>query len=261
MTLKTGSIRIINFFQAVLLLVYRLAVASGILSTRWGRRMFEWAYMVYKNRLEATTVEELRVYVKPGDSVIDVGANIGFFTLRFGRWITEGSIVFALEPEPINFASLKRHISHAKLMDRVEALRVAVAEITGEVYLNVDPVHPGNHQLGKTGIPVQAITIDALMAQYDWPRVGLIKVDVQGAEQRVIAGAAETIERFHPVLFVEMDRDSNPRDLLRQIMDLGYSPHVLRKSAPPLPVTPEHAQQLIAASGYHDLLFIAHERI
>jgi FkbM family methyltransferase len=253
-TMKTGIARL---FQSILLLVYRAAVVSGILSTAWGRAAFERAYMVYKNRFEATTVDGLRSVVGSGDSVIDVGANIGFFTLRFGQWITDGAKVFALEPEPTNFSRLKRHISRAKLDDRVEALCVAVAESSGEVLLVVDPVHPGNHKLGETGIPVQSISIDDLMAQYDWPRVALIKIDVQGAEQRVIAGSAETLRRFHPALFVEIDRDSSDGDLLQQIMDLGYHPYVLRKSAPPLSTTPERARQLIAVRGYHDFLFLS----
>jgi FkbM family methyltransferase len=171
---------IARLFQSILLLAYKAAVASGVLSTDWGRATFEWAYMVYKNRFEAPTVDGLRMVVSSGDSVIDVGANIGFFTLRFGQWITDGAKVFALEPEPTNFSRLKRHISRAKLDDRVEALCAAVAETCGEVLLAVDPVHPGNHKLSETGIPVQSISIDALMAQYNWPRVALIKIDVRG---------------------------------------------------------------------------------
>jgi FkbM family methyltransferase len=261
MILRTVRIGIVRFFQTILLLVYRAAVVSGILSTSWGRTTFERAYMVYKNRFEATTVNGLRSVVSPGDSVIDVGANIGFFTLRFGQWITQGAKVFALEPEPVNFSRLKRNISRAKLDDRVEALCVAVSESSGEVLLVVDPVHPGNHKLGETGIPVQSISIDALLAQNDWPRVALIKIDVQGAERRVIAGATETLRRFHPALFVELDRDSNADDLLQQIIDLGYSPYVLRKSSPPLSITPERARQLITVSGYHDFLFLSAQAV
>ncbi len=254
--LKFMRIKLAIFFQTLLLLAYRVAIGSGILSTKGGRRLFEWAYMVYKNRFEATTVDGLRAFIHPGDSVIDVGANIGFFTLRFGQWIADGGKVFALEPEAINFASLQRNIARAKLDDRIESHCVAAAEISGMVHLAVDPIHPGNHKLDETGIQVESITIDALMAQHNWPHVGLIKIDVQGAEQRVITGATETLQRFHPVLFVEMDRDSDDQALLRQIMDFGYAPHELRKSGPPQSITPDHAHQLIVANGYHDLLFL-----
>ncbi|NDJ76528.1 MAG: FkbM family methyltransferase [Chloroflexi bacterium] len=252
--IKIGTARLV---QALLMGAYRVAVASGSLSTRWGRAAFEWAYMIYKNRLEATTVDGLRTVITPGTSVIDVGANIGFFTLRFGHWITGSAKVFALEPEPANFHRLTRRIARAGLIDRVEAIRAAAAETSGELRLAVDPVHPGNHKLATSGIPVQSIAIDALMAKHDWPRVALLKIDVQGAEQRVLAGAAETLRRFRPAVFIEIDRDSDGNALLQQIIDLGYQPHVLRRSSPPEAVTPERVRQLVAIRGYHDFLFLS----
>ena len=257
MLLKSMQISIARLSQSILLLVYRAAVASRLLSTSWGRAIFEWAYMVYKNRIEATTVDGLRSFVRPGAIVIDVGANIGFFALRFGQWVTDAARVLALEPEPTNYRRLKRNISRANLDNVVEALCVAVAEKSGEALLTVDPVHPGNHKLGEAGIAVESISIDALVAGYGWPRVGLIKIDVQGAERRVIIGAAETLRRFQPALYVELARDSSEGDLLQLLTDWGYHPYVLRKSTPPLSIAVERARQLIAVRGYYDFLFLS----
>lgn len=252
--IKIGTARLV---QSLLLGAYRVAVASGILSTRWGRAVFEWAYMIYKERLEATTVDGLRAVVTPGASVIDVGANIGFFTLRFGTWITGDAKVFALEPESANFQRLTHRIANAGLDERIEAIRAAAADTDGELLLAVDPVHPGNHKLAASGVPVRAVTIDSLMAEHGWPRVALVKIDVQGAEQRVIAGAQETLRRWQPALFVEIDRDSDGNALLQRIIELGYRPHVLRTSSPPEAVTSQQARQLVAVSGYHDFLFLS----
>ena len=75
------------------------------------------------------------------------------------------------------------------------------------------------------------MTIDDLLAARGWPEVSLIKIDVQGAEGRVLAGAAETLRRFHPALFLEIDDHqlrrygSSADALLRSIAALGYTIH------------------------------------
>ena len=73
-----------RIIQKFLLKGYALIVRTGILSTSWGRSSFLSAYNLYKLMLEAGDVKSLQNYVKPGEVVIDIGANIGFFykTLR-----------------------------------------------------------------------------------------------------------------------------------------------------------------------------------
>ena len=93
-------------FQTVLLALYRAVSSTGLLSTRPGRAMYEWSYDLYKDRFEAGPVDALRQFIKPGTTVIDVGANIGFFSRRFARWVGPGGRVIAIEPEPANFAGL-----------------------------------------------------------------------------------------------------------------------------------------------------------
>ena len=66
MILNSMKFGIARLIQSILLMVYRVAVVSGILSTGWGRATFEWAYMVYKSRFEATTVDGLRKVVSSG---------------------------------------------------------------------------------------------------------------------------------------------------------------------------------------------------
>ena len=68
----------------------------------------------------------------------------------------------------------------------------------------VNPEHPGDHQLAETGLPVNGITIDDIIRQKQWPDVSLIKIDVQGAETRVIHGARETLLRLQPTLYIEV---------------------------------------------------------
>ena len=74
--------------QNLLLRAYKLVCYSGLLSTRWGAAAFEAAYDLYKSFVEAREVEGLEGLVAPGSWTIDVGANAGFFTEYFARWVS-----------------------------------------------------------------------------------------------------------------------------------------------------------------------------
>jgi len=185
-----------KLLQGGLIGLYRLVKATGGLDTAWGRGIFEASYQFYKDRLEAGPIRMLRPCVRPKTFVIDVGANIGFFTRQFATWVSDGGRVIAVEPEAVNYARLQHAIAAAGLTDVVETVQAAVAERTGEGLLEVNPAHPGDHRLGTKGIPVAMTTIDDLLTDRGWPEVSLIKVDVQGAEARVLAGARRTLERF-----------------------------------------------------------------
>src|SRR5258705_13696425 len=81
---KTAAI---GSLQRWLLLAYRLGARLGLFSTRFGRAIFAVAYDFYKSHWEASEVAALKTFVRPGTTVIDVGANIGFFTRRFAEWV------------------------------------------------------------------------------------------------------------------------------------------------------------------------------
>jgi len=60
----------------------------------------------------------------------------------------------------------------------VETFRVAAAETVGDGLLEINPMHPGDHKLGTSGVPVAITTIDTLLAGRGWPEVSLFKIDV-----------------------------------------------------------------------------------
>lgn len=136
-----------NRIQSGLLAFYRAVIATGLLRTSWGRSFFETTYWLYKAHYEAGPTKLLRHWVKPNTVVIDVGANIGFFTLQFASWTRDGGKVLAIEPEPVNYARLHRAVTKAGLAAIVETVEAAAAEVTGEGFLPINPVHPGDHKL------------------------------------------------------------------------------------------------------------------
>jgi FkbM family methyltransferase len=255
-----------NALQAIFLFIYRVVNATGVLNTFWGRSLFETAYLFYKTHFEAGTIGLLRNYVKPETSVIDVGANIGFFTLQFAKWITGKAKVIAVEPETLNYARLQRTLARSNLTTVVETVNAAVADTSGEALLELNPLHPGDHKLGPQGVPVAVTTIDSLLEARGWPEISLIKIDVQGAEQRVLTGATKTLTRFQPALFVEVDdqalkkQGSNANALLKFCVDYGYLIHKLNKNTISPALTIEQIlQHLKQTRGYMDVLLLPTE--
>jgi FkbM family methyltransferase len=251
-----------KLLQNGLIGLYGLAKATGGLDTRLGRRVFEASYQVYKDRLEAGPIQILRPWVRPKTFVIDVGANVGFFSRQFGTWVSDGGKVIALEPEAVNYARLQLAIAEAGLADVVETIQAAVADMTGSGLLEVNPGHPGDHKLGTNGVPVAMTTVDDLMSARGWPEVSLIKVDVQGAEARVFAGARQAIERFHPAFFLEVEDQqlrqfgSSASELLTSASAQGYTIHSRVGKGISTPLSVAEALELGTRKEYDDLLLL-----
>ena len=251
--------------QRALLAVYRLTSATGFLKTGWGRSLFERAYGIYKNRLEAGPIGHLRPFVAAGTVVFDIGANVGFFTERFASWVREGGRVIAIEPEASNLLRLRRMVERLDLVGVVEVVEGVAAENPGSLRLELNPFHPGDHKISihGEGVPVPAYTVDGLVAEWGMPRVSLVKIDVQGAEERVLDGAAATIESQRPVLFIEVDDESlrnfgsSAERLLWLISQMGYSLHLLRDNGPSAAFSIAEATKELSDEGaYADFLCI-----
>jgi FkbM family methyltransferase len=214
--------------------LYERALRTGALDRPRPRRAFEAVYMAYKKLLEAGPIDGLREIVAEGSTVIDVGANIGFFSMRFARWVGPAGRVIAVEPEAQNIASLRRRVARARLSDVVDCVHAAAADRPGQLRLAVTPGHPGNHHLAGTGERVPAVALDDLVGRDERP-VSLIKIDVQGAEALVIAGAGRLLEEQRPAIYVEVDAPSlrrlgsSPGELIATIVERGYRPYGLTR--------------------------------
>jgi len=242
------------------LFAYRIVRSTGFLSTALGLWLSEIAYLCYKTIFELS-VDHLRLLVRPGSTIVDVGANVGFFTLKFSRWVSEGGRVLAIEPEPLNVDALKRAVARSG-SSNVDVIQAAAAEKEGELFLSFNPHNPADHRLAKQGIAIRAVTIDGLMKDLGWPVVSLIKVDVQGAEPRTLAGAQETITRFKPAIFIEIDDKAlheagyTADHLIESLRTQGYKMYGAEKDALIMPLSNEDSRLRRRAMGYADFIFI-----
>ncbi len=158
-------------------------------------------------RYEPHVMQVLSELVHTTDVCIDIGANIGVLTLLFARLAPEGR-VYAFEPGDTSFAYLSRNVADADAAN-VDAAQLGVYDRTGALTLQVSPSHPGGayisqtdaHESASESVPVTRL--DDWVADRDLAHVDVIKLDIEGAELRVLDGARATLERFRPVLVVE----------------------------------------------------------
>jgi FkbM family methyltransferase len=164
--------------------------------------------------------------VTPGMTVVEVGANIGAHTLPLARACRPGPL-YAFEPQRRVFQVLCANLALNDIDNAVALPQACGAEAGWAVIPPMDYAGPENiggvslAPAGSAGERVQVVRLDDL----DLPACGLLKVDVEGFEAEVLTGAAATIRRHRPVLYVENDRPPKQRALIRQMADLGYRLH------------------------------------
>ncbi|MEQ8789136.1 MAG: FkbM family methyltransferase [Pirellulaceae bacterium] len=168
-------------------------------------------------------VELFRQLLKPGDVVVEAGANIGAHTAPLAQLVGRDGVVHAFEPQRVVFQTLCANLALGGLAN-VRARHAALGAAAGSIVVppldydrpnNFGGLGLGGHAEGES---VRLMTLDSL----EIPHVTLLKADVEGMEAEVLSGAAETIARCKPILYVENDRPEKSAELIRRIAALGY---------------------------------------
>jgi len=144
--------------------------------------------------------------IKRGDIVLDVGANVGFFSLLSSSLVGEHGKVYAFEPIPSVRDKLIANIKINKF-NNIEVIPKAASDQAGATKIYEGPEgHKGISSLRPLDSASQCITIETVpldnMADV-FGRVGLIKIDVEGAELLALKGMSKIISRDHPNLIIE----------------------------------------------------------
>jgi FkbM family methyltransferase len=150
-----------------------------------------------------------RAAVTPGMIALDIGANVGAYTVLLAHWVGKTGRVYAFEPSGPAFHGLVRHVSLNVQGDVVRPLAVAVSDREGSGNLIVAAT-AGESRLADRPSPGSAVTVAVTTVDHFCAREGVqpsfIKVDVEGEELAVLRGARETIRRADDrlALFVEL---------------------------------------------------------
>lgn len=201
--------------------------------------------------------------VRKGDVVVDVGANIGYYTLMFARLVGETGKVYAFEPDPENFALLQSNVT-LNGYQNVILVQTAVSNDTGTTKLHLCEVNKGDHRIydsydGRPTVEVSTMRLDDYFGGCD-VKVDWIKMDIQGAEGGAIQGmpfllrnnlSVRLITEFWPIGLKRFGFDSSA--YLGLLLDHGFRLYNIdeeRRTLDPVEVPeilkryrPEHEEQ------------------
>ncbi|MFC1667838.1 FkbM family methyltransferase [Chlamydiota bacterium] len=145
--------------------------------------------------------------VKPGMTIVDVGADIGYFTLLFAKCAGEGGQVFSFEPIPKAREYLERNIALNGFKNiRIESCALFDSErnIILEQPFNKSRVNPKKKIASSHDIRVITRIFDQWVEKRNIARIDAIKIDVEGAELNVLKGMKKSIQKYHPHFFIEI---------------------------------------------------------
>ncbi len=144
-----------------------------------------------------------------GDVFLDVGANLGYFSLLAAQKVGQSGCVYAFEPDPSNAELLMRSAVRNGLVEQIQLQQAALAEHEGEGRLHLSADNFGDHQLFPADASRQSVPIALVQGDTFFVDVAalpnLVKVDTQGSEYHVILGLMSTLHRLQaPRLLIEL---------------------------------------------------------
>ncbi|GEM_PF-976815 len=218
------------------------------------------ALAMYGGTREALEFELFRHEIPRGTTVIDVGANIGFYTLPFARAVGEHGHVFAFEPAPENLNYLKKNIK-ANGYKNVTVVEKAVGDYDSVIKLYLSGFNPGGHQIfdmrekifegeltddrkalledehsnmPRKSVEVSIVSLDAFLKDHPQP-ISFIKMDVEGAEGGVLRGMKKVLEKNKDIkLHFEFTPSqmrlfgTDPSEFLRELAAMEFTLYDLR---------------------------------
>ena len=200
-------------------------------------------------RFERSTVAAFRRYVKPGATVLDIGANIGAQTLQLARLVGPRGRVLSFEPTAFAFAKLNRNLQlNPQIAGRVTALQCFLTggdgqDLPSAVHSSWTLQRSAEAHEKHLGVPMatagsRAATLDRVLAEHAIESVDLVKLDVDGFECDVLAGATDMIRRSRPIFVMEImpyglvEQGANLDQLLNFLIPSGYRLYDERSEAP-----------------------------
>lgn len=160
-------------------------------------------------------------YLKPGMTVYDVGANVGFYSLLSSLLVSETGKVYSFEPLPANISYLKKHIELNNLKN-VSIVENAVCNKVSTVRFNFGDNRSAGFISNDGEIEVETISIDEFIRQGN-PSPDIIKMDIEGAEYEALLGAKELLKSKKPVIFLATHSAELRAKCLKLLAEFSYT--------------------------------------
>lgn len=190
--------------------------------------------LLWYGQYDSHITRYLEESLKPGNTFLDIGANIGYYSLVAGT-LDPAIRVIAIEPVQSNFEKLKSHLQKNGI-DQANAYHLAVGSVPGKVTLfhagpeneGMSALHPPENHTG-TQEQVEMIVLDSWEVTKSLTRIDLVKIDTEGNEIEVLKGMKELIHKYRPRIILECNPETlasfgeTPITLLKECEVLGYT--------------------------------------
>jgi FkbM family methyltransferase len=191
---------------------------------------------ILENRYELNELDFAAATVRSGDTVVDLGAHVGAYTLRLARLVGATGRVIAVEPDPVHVEYLRRSIADNGFDSRTVLICAAASDVTGSARL-VRPPHGSSSAHAwlssddrAAGDLVPTVRLDDVLDQ----PARFIKIDIEGAEGLALRGARRVLDTYRPVLLVELHphllpdaSGETPASLIAGMARAGYECRLL----------------------------------
>jgi FkbM family methyltransferase len=185
---------------------------------------------------EPSEQELYRAIIQPGETCVELGANLGVFAVLFGHLVGAGGKVYSFEPSPTNVALLRRNLA-LNAITNVEVIEKAASNRAETVTLHLSQWNCGDNRIYASNlvsdgaVAVEAVALDEFFASKP-DHIDFLKIDIQGAELKALQGmekmlhgnrVARILMEFWPYGLVRCG--SEPGEVLKLLRRHGYSLH------------------------------------
>jgi len=188
---------------------------------------------------EEFETELVKKEIRRGDVVLDIGANIGYYTLLFAKLVGENGKVIAFEPDPTNFALLKRNVE-INGYKNVVLVQKAVSNKSGKLKLYLSEDNKGDHRIynshdNRKFVEIEGIKLDDYFKDEN-RKINFVKMDIQGAEGGAVQGmfellmknrSMEIISEFWPIGLKRFGIE--PIEYLKMLLSHGFKLYELNE--------------------------------
>lgn len=193
-----------------------------------------YSHEIRRGQYEPGVTEAFRKVIQPGDTVLDIGAHMGLYTVLSAKMTGPGGAVWAFEPDPVSREVLNRNVQ-LNALTHVKVLPIAISSGPGQASLTAGRFGRSGSTIGSglsetkgaRVIDVPTASLDDFVAAHGIsPSVA--KVDVEGAEGLVLAGGQRTFAKLRAVIFelhpekLKSSFGTEPSSILARIRELGF---------------------------------------
>ena len=183
-------------------------------------------HILMSGKFDRSIVQVLLDHAKPGDTLLDIGANIGYVSACFLAKV-KGSKSICIDPQPGIVDLLRKNM--AQFGDRAEVMQLGLSDREGVLQFHIDKANRGASRIADYG-EIELPVMEAAKVLATLPRVNLIKIDVEGHEAPILRSIAKELKRLKPraILFEDHEGRNNLAKLLPDYRVFGIDKKLMR---------------------------------